>query len=602
MTVLICDIKKTPTNLEKLPVDFHNYDSIYAFTPYAAWLLDAHRVKYNLFYDLIPRELIFGNAENTEDLLLELFARLNPQRPDVYYGLMYNFAIIVDYCLQEWLKYDAIFRNECVILTDIDVASGQFSEHLENDSSIYLSMLDNKNIFVIDRRVEWRFHRLREKLNRGRKLGCQNFIRKVLARAQSSKVYQRSAVDQCELVLCNFHYNWLAYQRAICRRFRTESPQGFVRRVAGIGPSEGSGEQTAMALRLEQAVATTFGHWPTNIRQHCLQFFMPKFVAYEQLRLRLDTIIDDVLKREQVIASLVGFCSPEEYLLNYYLKSRGVMTISYQHGSYILQDPMIKYSEAWTATKSFVFGERDRELFDGFACGTEPVVMGANMFFHGRVSGRKPPNRAVYYLRAIQGNGWQYLGRFFNMSPDGVEDWRRHQAVLKFFAGLSDWQLTVKLHPAQRTYLGEPLAEYLRDIGAKNIRIDSSSPSSAAYFDNFRLIILDYAETTLLHALAAGHQSIICFFSRPPDADIPDYDLLKTVCPIAESTEELIQVLEPLHSNKEPPQIDKEAARLFFQKYGGHFNHSRSEDYLIGILLEQVRHHRVQQDFAIAPI
>ena len=283
------------------------------------------------------------------------------------------------------------------------------------------------------------------------------------------------------VLLSSYNYEWAYYRPALEKIFQSEDPHSFLDRMMREDPGAQGENVKGFLVAFRAALRSQYPEWTEEFFNKCFALITKDLIYYENVKRVLTENLTTYLKVNQVAGSLFTFCSATQFLLNLMLKRSDVPTASYQHGSYYLEDHMLKYCESLPASKSFVFGERDAEFFQRVDENAKPKLYGSPSYFDGRAFQNPKGKKVVYFVSPLLGNHWQNTTDFSRPGPDGIELWHRHREIITFFSKMKGWQLVIKIHPGIKVMMGEPIAEYIQDHYWDNVTIDIYSESNTTY-------------------------------------------------------------------------------------------------------------------------
>ena len=502
---LVLDLKKN-INVDPLfRINLEDFDGYIALTPLAYYFLSKHSRKITPISSFMEQSVLNTLSVENEKIAISFLERTFLSKADFYFGLMYPLKIALDYFSQEQLKYEAFSNMQVTVVTDVSSKRSDFLAHIKNNSSMYIQALECESYVQFNRKA-LKKHRMKFKalINKTIKLKY-NFLNCVKA----IKNYGDPSKDAH--IISDLNYHWGSLSSELNTNFKVIAAKDIHKLIK----QKAKDELAVISFEeIDQKLDLLFQGLCDEIKIIAREIVRPIIVHYHRQLLIYSNHLPEILEGLNVKFSLFNFSSEEDFILNFLLKTYGYETISYQHGSYMFQDSMIKYCDLVPTTRSICFGSEDLEYFNSLGTNSVSQSFGSYDVKPIYAADLKRQSEVVIFTSAAIGNNWSNTTNLRNTSSDCIQNWRRYVDLIDFFASQRDYRLTIKLHPNTEYFMYYPVVEYLKDKGISNVAIDQRATSDENYFKNFGVLVFDYPETSFLKALAAGHPKIVCYYEK----------------------------------------------------------------------------------------
>jgi hypothetical protein len=530
-----------------------SWREIYAVTPLAAWTLERAGIPFKNNDALVDAAAFraegLKNFSRLENALREAFGQ-----DDSWLGLSTPLKMIADYALGEELRWSALEKDEAWVFSDLahDARDGaSWDDHIYNRAALYFRALPARRHCLLPGRSE----RLPRLLNRLKRLTTAGLLNKL------SRFAPRGGKPG---LVTTYAHDWAALRPSLKSEYAAVSAGELAAAALTLGGARAGAEDSA---RLRAALEKEFSSVLPRTLPHLLPIMLERFDEYALLRLRLSEHLPALIERLRLRGALSTFCgSPEEFLVNYFLKARGLPTIFYQHGGYMQRFRLTKAAEAVPASDNLVFGSDDLSFLSGLRADGRVREVGSALLESLRpVRTRK--GRFLYVLLLNPGNALFADGDLTFPLTDHAALFRRHRRVIELFARFPELTLTLRQHPAQYNWcLYEPLKEFVAGRGLKNVVFDQSALDPDRYFSGYEGVIMDYPCTGLLQAMAKG-ANLACHIGDPFHVAPDGEPALKRAAACAADDDAFVALLERWMSGA-VPSGDDAARREYLARHG----------------------------------
>jgi hypothetical protein len=481
------------------------FDVVFALTPLSYFFLEKYSKKITIITDLLEEHDIEASCAQNEEIILSFLRKTFPDRPELYFGLMYPLKTALDYFSQENLKLHLFSSHEVTIVTDVPSYEIKITDHIKNNSSLYMHELKCEKHKAYNKLITINPLNILRVTNRKIIKAKNIYIRKL------TEIIDFFSVDKQAYVISDLNYNLARISHEIRKNFHVIS---FKDMHKLIEKEVSKNEIPVCHKEIDENLDMLFQGLSPDIKVHAKGMVRSTIVSYHEKVQAYSNHLPEVLKKLNVKFSLFNFSSEEDFILNYLMKDYGYQTISFQHGSYIFQDSMIKYCDLIPSTNSVCFGTEDLAYFRSMKTESVSHSFGSYDVKEMDLPDVEKHTEVVIFASAALGNAWSYTTNLRNTSSDCISNWRRYVRLINSFANRGGYKLTIKLHPNTKYFMYYPIIEYLRAHDIKNVYIDQISVTDNNYFKKFGVLVFDYPETSFLMALAAGHPKIVCFYEQ----------------------------------------------------------------------------------------
>jgi hypothetical protein len=294
-----------------------------------------------------------------------------------------------------------------------------------------------------------------------------------------------------------------------------------------------------------------------------------RFRRYLILRAACRRNLAALARQLDVRMALAASADATAYLLCYYLRELGLPALYYQHGGYFLHSHVVPFFEVPSASINLVFGDGDREWFSASPWMRRCEAVGSDILDKMAPAGPLRPGTYLYVLNVAKGRGEYSEWSHHWPSLDGIAMFRRHCDVIELFARYPRQRLIIRPHPGQYSWaLYEPLREFVRARQIRNVKVDDRPQNADQFLQNPDWVILDYACTAALQALAKNHPRVLCYTGAPYRILDEDAALLGRAVHCRDTHAGLLECLEQCLSGAPLPAREAAAGVAFERRYG----------------------------------
>lgn len=556
--ILVLDLKKNITVDPFLKINLEDFDEYIALTPFSYYFLHKYSKNITVLSSLIEQSALNAASAENEKIILSFLEETFSHNAEFYFGLMYPLKIALDYFSQEQLKFEVLSKMHVTLITDVSRSKSSFLKHIKNDSSMYIQALESANYIRLNRKA-FKNHRRKFKALINRIIKYRyNFVNLL----NVLKIYRNT--DKEVHIISDLNYHWASLSSELNAEFKVMAAKDIhklIKKKSKVKLINISIEE------IDQKLDFLFSDLSDEIKIIAREIVRPIITRYHRQLQIYSHHLPKVLEGLNVKFSLFNFSSEDDFILNFLLKTYGYETISYQHGSYMFQDAMIKYCDLVPTTRSICFGSEDLEYFNSLGSTSVSQRFGSYDVKPIYSADLERRSDVVIFTSAAIGNNWSNTTNFRNTTPDCIENWRRYVELIDFFVGQKDYKLTIKLHPNTEYFMYYPVVEYLKDKGISNISIDQHATLDENYFKNFGVLVFDYPETTFLKALAAGHPKIVCYYEkREENQEL--WELVASTCDVVSNEKSLSRTVYDV-SVANRPNVKLKGRLNFLEKYSG---------------------------------
>ncbi|MEK7382554.1 MAG: hypothetical protein AAB262_04630 [Elusimicrobiota bacterium] len=530
------------------------WDEVYAVTPLAAWLLEQADIPFKNNDALVDAAEFRASGLENFTRLEHVFRDLFGAERESWLGLLAPLKMLADYALAEELRRRSLEQADVHIFSDLPHptrAAVSWNDHIYNRAALYFWVVPAKRHTLIRRRSEL----LPRLVNRLKRLTPAGLLRK-LARLAPRGVKPG--------LVTAFAYDWAPLRPFLKSQFSSFTAAELAAEALVLGGAPADDETAA---RFRSALEEEFQQTLPLTLPHLLAIALECFARYALLRRHLSEHIPDLVKRHDLRGALSTFCgSPEEYLVNYFLKAQALPTVFYQHGGYMQHFGLTAAAETVPASHNLAYGSDDAAFLSGLRADGRVYRMGSTLLDELRPACPQK-SRFLYVLLLNPGNPLFADGNLSYPLTDHTAMFRRHRRVLKLFARRPESTLVLRQHPAQYNWcLYEPLSEFIANCGIKNVSFDQSPLDPDRYFSGYEGIIMDYPCTGLLQAMAKGAK-LACHIGDPFHVAPEGEPALRRAAACAADDDAFIALLELWITGELP--CGEEAARAeYLSRHG----------------------------------
>ena len=531
-----------------------SWDEVYAVTPLAAWLLEQAGIPFKNNDALVDaaefRSSGLESFTRLEDLLRETFGA----ESESWLGLLQPLKMIADYALAEEMRWRSLEKAEAHLFSDLPHGSRtslSWDDHIYNRAALYFWAVPAERHVIVARRSE-RLSRLVNRLMRLTPTGLWRKLPRLLPRSQKPGL------------VTAFAYDWAALRPELEPRFTAYTAAGVASEAVALGGASLGPETTD---RFRAALEKQFRETLPRTLPHFLPVALECFERYALLRARLAEHMPKLAEERDLRGALSTFCgSPEEFLVNFFLKSRRLPTIFYQHGGYMQHFDLTASAETVPATHNLVYGSDDAAFLSGLRSDGRVLRVGSSVL-DGLHPARPINNRFLYVLLLNPGNPLFADGKLSYPLTDHSALFRRHRRVLELFAGRPELTLVLRQHPAQYNWcLYEPLADFIAARGIKNVEFDQSPLDPDRYFSGYEGVVMDYPCTGMLQAMAKDVK-LACHIGDPYHVAPEGEPSLRRAVACATDDDTFVALLEQWISGKIPAGTEEGRAE-YLSRHG----------------------------------
>jgi hypothetical protein len=531
-----------------------SWDEVYAVTPLAAWILEQAGIAFKNNDTLVDaaefRAVGLENFARLETLLRETFGA----ESESWLGLLQPLKMIADYALAEELRWRALEKAEVHLFSDLSHGSRQslsWDDHIYNRAALYFWAVPAERHILVPRRSE-RLSRLVNRLMRLTPTGLWRKLPRLLPRSEKPGL------------VTVYAYDWAALRPDLESRFTAFAAAEIAAAALALGgaaANAGTSENSRSALQKKLS-----GILPRTL-PHLLPVAVEGFERYALLRARLAEHLPKLSEERDLRGALSTFCgSPEDFLVNYFMKSRGLPTIFYQHGGYMQHFDLTASAETVPAGHNLVYGSDDAAFLSGLRADGRVLRVGSAVL-DGLRPARPIKGRFLYVLLLNPGNPLFADGKLSYPLTDHTALFRRHRRVLELFARHPELTLVLRQHPAQYNWcLYEPLAEFLAARGIKNVEFDQSPLDPDKYFSGYEGVVMDYPCTGMLQAMAKN-VNLACHIGDPYHVAPEGEPSLRRAVACATNDDDFVALLENWISDKVPAGTEEGRAE-YLSRHG----------------------------------
>jgi hypothetical protein len=547
----------------------------YAFTPLAAWILESKGIRYRTLQEIMDESKYHRECMNNLERVRELLKTIQPEDTEPFLGLYYWIKLFADYLFQENAKFEFLKDKEVLVITDVLAGDGTFGDHVLNRRSLYVECLQKSDSV--------RIKRIKRKLKPSRAI--KGFLKALGFKKVQAFLGSRGKKrldGRHGTVIAAFHYDWEIYKTELLTRYSSLTPVELVDWMK----KEGAGAQPVASIEsfLSQ-FNKKFGSLSKEILVGAASVLKKEVSRYFDLQALIKANIGKAILHSQIKGALGTYTSSfEEFLTAYYLKQANIPTLFYQHGAYFPMEMnlSLEYSEVLPATVNLVIGKGDADLFEKSSALTRCEVVGSAAL--ERLPQSTPPENGkfLYVLDVSGGNAAATNSDLYWPTLDGLSILNRHRAVIDLFAQFPEHELLLKPHSGYLDWcLYTPLKEYIRSRKIRNVRMMGSNLRTTDLLSKFQYVILDYACTTLLQALALGHKGVVCHIGKTVLLPAAVEQNLVRAYPCTKNDDELIALLRSVLKKNKIISTNEAGFRHFNELYGcGSDSYSRVSEFL----------------------